>query len=356
MAVEHEDSPVRHFCAQLDAFVRAAGQTRSYVVSRHPMSDSQVYAVLAGTVKTPPSFDRMVMPIIGICGGDTAVTAQWRSRHDTMVRVYELQKSLRRKTVTEPAPEPGAGAGKELPGFDVPEGYNRFGTVDPRPVRRWRWPLLIAAIVAVTGVLAGGLTWAFVANRNEPSVTGLAAPPAGGATDSVAPQADSTAAAETPCTAGPPAPGGDLLDVARPDATSDQRFDAWWSNSDLVRLGDFTTHGWTATAQSGAGLKKWDMLVIRGCLPVTSGHGYTLSFTAKASVDATIGVRVQGDQPPWDHPSLMETIPVSTEPQQHTYRFTGAMTSRSSELTFQMGGNPALSVEITDVVLTDLGA
>jgi hypothetical protein len=206
--------------------------------------------------------------------------------------------------------------------------------------------------VAVTGLLAAGLTWAFVANRDDPSVAAPEAPPA----DDTAAPADSTADRETPCTAGPPAPGTDLLEVARPDAPSDPRFGAWWSNTELVRLADFSTHGWTATAQSGAGLKKWDMLVIRGCLPVTSGHGYTLSFTAKASADATIGVRVQDDQPPWDHPSLLESFAVSAAPQVHSYRFVGSMTSRSSELTFQLGGNPALSVEVTDVVLTDLGA
>lgn len=344
MTTENEESPVRHFCAQLDGFVRAAGQTRSYVVSRHPMSDSQVYAVLAGTVKTPPSFDRMVVPIVEICGGDAAVIAQWRTRHDTMVRVYELQKSLRRKAAAETT------AADAPPGFDVPEGYNRFGTVDPQPVRRSRWPLLIVAIVAVAGVLAGGLTWSFAANQAEPTASGPAPQPPVGA--NLPTSAD---AADTLCKAGPPADGGDLMEVELPDAPGDPKFAAWWSTTERVRLESFETHSWTATAESGSGLTRWEMLVIRGCLPVTKGHNYTLSFTASASADVTIGVRVQDDQPPRPE-SLLKEFAVGTDPQPHTWTFVGHTTSQTSELTFQLGGNPAFGIAFTDVVLTDLGA
>ncbi|GAB7042437.1 MULTISPECIES: hypothetical protein [Catenuloplanes] len=413
---ESQESPVRHFCAQLDAFVRASGQTRSYVVSRHPMSDSQVYAVLAGTVKTPPSFDRMVVPIVEICGGGPAAVAQWRTHHDTMVRVYELQKSLRRKGTAETsastpedtaaespaartpaagtpdvatpdgetpgvetpgvgtppagapgaaapgadvppagaAPRPGAAPGSGAPpgfgvppGFDVPPGYNRFASAEPRPARRPRRPLLvIAAIVAVLGVAAGGLTWALADRAGSGPDGPAAAPVAGGA---------STADPASPCTGTAPAGGGDLLDTPLPDEPGPLSRPWWTNEAAVVTMERFDTHSWAATVPESVGADPWALLAIRGCLPVTAGHRYRLDFTATASVGATLRARVQHNE--WPYPeSLMKNLTVGPDPQSFSYEFTGNLTSPTSELTFQLGGNPAMRVEVTDVVLTDLGA
>ncbi|WP_033341147.1 hypothetical protein [Catenuloplanes japonicus] len=349
MTAENEESPVRHFCAQLDGYVRASGQTRSYVVSRHSMSDSQVYAVLAGTVKTPPSFDRMVVPIIEICGGDATVIAQWRTRHDTMVRVYELQKSLRRKAV---AASPSSSEEAPLPedqeqGQGQGQDRDRFGEVVPLPGTRRRWMLPAVAIVVVLAVLAGGLTWAFVANRSAAPETGpeIAAPDA----------PESPLVVDPLCTASAPADGGDLLEVPRPEVPSNPIYNAWWANRDHVHLRDFGTHHWAAAIDTGAGVLPYDWLAIRGCLPIIAGHRYTLTFIASASADVTLAVRVQHNQWPYED-SLMEQFAVTSSPQPHTYNFVGGVTSQSSELTFQLGGNPALDVEFTDIVLTDLGA
>ncbi|MDR7274284.1 carbohydrate binding domain-containing protein [Catenuloplanes atrovinosus] len=372
MTTESQESPVRHFCGQLDAFVRASGQTRSYVVSRHPMSDSQVYAVLAGTVKTPPSFDRMVVPVVEICGGDAAAVAQWRTRHDTMVRVYELQKSLRRKAPAGPDTDSGAAeapvsaapvsaapvsgapdpAGSEGPpaGFDVPPGYNRFRPAGPQPARRRRWPLLAAAVVAVLSVTAGGLAWALTGgpgpgqDAGGPIATGLPRQDAVPAT-----------AAASPCRATPPAAGGDLLELPLPDGQS-RTSQAWWADKpDEVTFERFDTHRWAAVAQASAGREPWYLLVIRGCLPVTTGHRYRLTFTASANLDTTLGVRVQHNEEPYKA-SLHKEFTVGAQPSTYTYEFLGTHTSATSELTFQLGGNPAMRVEMTDVTLTDLGA
>ncbi|MDP9796085.1 hypothetical protein J2S43_004597 [Catenuloplanes nepalensis] len=360
---ESQESPVRHFCAQLDAFVRASGQTRSYVVSRHPMSDSQVYAVLAGTVKTPPSFDRMVVPIIEICGGGTAAVAQWRTHHDTMVRVYELQKSLRRKGTAEGAPdapetseteeatEEAPAAEKAPPGFDVPPGYNRFASAEPRPAPRpRRLLLLVAAIVAVLGVAAGGLTWALADRSDSGPAGGPVAPPpvAGGG-------GASTPDPASPCTGTAPAGGGDLLDTPLPEGPGPLSRPWWTNEASIVTMERFDTHSWAATVPESIGADPFALLAIRGCLPVTAGHRYRLDFTASASISATLRARVQHNQEPYPE-SLMKDLTVGPEPQSFSYEFTGNRTSPTSELTFQLGGNPAMRVEVTGVVLTDLGA
>jgi hypothetical protein len=320
------DDPVRRFCAELFDYVRESGLKRADVARRHPMSDSQVYAVLRGQVLTPPPFDRMVVPIIMACGADAERIAWWRARHAMMVREYELDQR-RRKQDAAPAtaPEPIV----DEPVVDEPV-VDRPADEPPADGSRRRL-ILSVALAVVAGVTALSLVVAWFITRPD----GREALPA-----------------QPVCTAGPPEPGGDLLDVPHPTEGDGVRFDHWWSNTGKVTLGRFDLRSWTATVRDGAAEKPFGILVVRSCVPIDAGAGYRLSLRASATAAATISVRVQQRKDP-DYPeSLMKTIALTTEPQLFEWSFPGRVTSRDSEVTFQLGGNPDLDITITDITLT----
>ncbi|MDR7277887.1 carbohydrate binding domain-containing protein [Catenuloplanes atrovinosus] len=305
------DDPVRRFCDELSDLVRDAGLKRADVVRAHPMSESQVYAVLRGEVRTPPPFDRMVLPIVQACGADEERVKWWRSRHAMMVREHELYR--RRPAPSAEPPEPAAPAP---------------APARPGPRRRRLVLAIAGAVVAAVTALSVVAVWLITRGPDREAL-----PPV------------------PTCTEGPPAVGGDLLDVPRPTPPDDPRFDDWWANHGGVRLEDSTRRSWRAVVNGGSN-KPHDLIVVRGCLPVTSGHRYRLSFRARADTDVSIRVRVQLNRPPNYEESLYKTIDVTTEAQTYSWTFTGEHSSLESELTFQLGGHPDFTIEVADVALT----
>lgn len=66
------------------------------LAKRVGLSRAQLYAILAGRIKRPPEWDRVVRPLVDACtGGDPGSLATWRRRHAILTGVWE---ELRRRT------------------------------------------------------------------------------------------------------------------------------------------------------------------------------------------------------------------------------------------------------------------
>jgi tetratricopeptide (TPR) repeat protein len=87
--------PVSEFCAQLDELRIASGAAVPMLAKHLGLSRAQLYAILAGRVKRPPDWDRVVRPLVHACSrGDPGVVAAWRRRHAVLNGVWE---ELRRR-------------------------------------------------------------------------------------------------------------------------------------------------------------------------------------------------------------------------------------------------------------------
>jgi tetratricopeptide (TPR) repeat protein len=88
MGVAADTSPVAAFCADLRRRWRASGRDLPSVAREVRISRAQLYAILNGEIKRPPSFDALVRPLIRACGGTDTELADWRRRHEVLVGVH----------------------------------------------------------------------------------------------------------------------------------------------------------------------------------------------------------------------------------------------------------------------------
>jgi tetratricopeptide (TPR) repeat protein len=87
--------PVSEFCAKLDELRAESGADVRQLAKRLGLSRPQLYAILAGRVKRPPEWDRVVRPLVDACtGGDPSALTAWRQRHTILTVVWE---ELRRR-------------------------------------------------------------------------------------------------------------------------------------------------------------------------------------------------------------------------------------------------------------------
>jgi tetratricopeptide (TPR) repeat protein len=95
VAVPPVAGPVSEFCAQLDELRIESGAEVSLLAKQLGLSRAQLYAILAGRIKRPPDWDRVVRPLVDACArGDPRAVAAWRRRHTILTGVWE---ELRRR-------------------------------------------------------------------------------------------------------------------------------------------------------------------------------------------------------------------------------------------------------------------
>lgn len=87
------DGPVAEFCAALRELQRSSGLSRSALARQLHYGRSQLYEILDGRIRRPPEWDRLVEPLVRACVPDHVdpqrEVAEWRRRHDVLVRVYD---------------------------------------------------------------------------------------------------------------------------------------------------------------------------------------------------------------------------------------------------------------------------
>jgi tetratricopeptide (TPR) repeat protein len=80
------------FCAGLRDLQSESRIPVTSLAGQLGISRQHLHEVLAGRVKRPPDWDRIVAPLVRACtGGDRAVLASWRRRHDVLLEVRCFQ-------------------------------------------------------------------------------------------------------------------------------------------------------------------------------------------------------------------------------------------------------------------------
>ena len=90
------NGPVADFCAALRELQRSSGLTRPTLARQLHYGRSQLYEILDGRIRRPPEWARLGEPLVRAClAGDLdrdardRVVADWRRRHDVLVRVHD---------------------------------------------------------------------------------------------------------------------------------------------------------------------------------------------------------------------------------------------------------------------------
>jgi tetratricopeptide (TPR) repeat protein len=113
VAVAPGTGPVSEFCVALDQLRIASGMEVPLLAKQLSLSRAQLYAILAGRVKRPPDWDRVVRPFVDACApGQPEMLAAWRRRHAILTEVWE---QLRRRDQPQVAGTAPGQPGKEPP-------------------------------------------------------------------------------------------------------------------------------------------------------------------------------------------------------------------------------------------------
>ena len=106
MARDDGEGPVAQFCADLKQLVQDAGRKQRWLASKLSMSEGHLSDILNGHVKRPPSWRRVVLPIVRACTqGDPQTVKAWKQRHEVLVLAdQELQRPGGRSMRAGPAP------------------------------------------------------------------------------------------------------------------------------------------------------------------------------------------------------------------------------------------------------------
>lgn len=100
--------PVAEFCAALRDLQRASGISPSALARQLHYGRSQLYEILDGRIRRPPEWDRLVEPLVRACVPpdleQDRMVAEWRRRHDVLVRVHD-ELSRRGVRTVPPGPE-----------------------------------------------------------------------------------------------------------------------------------------------------------------------------------------------------------------------------------------------------------
>lgn len=122
MVASRPNGPVADFCAALRQLQVTSGLSRSVLARRLNYGRSQLYDILDGRIKRPPEWDRFVEPYVRACmaghGDVERAVADWRTRHEVLVRVHE-ELGRHGPRLAEGTGAPGAGpdlpATRDLP-------------------------------------------------------------------------------------------------------------------------------------------------------------------------------------------------------------------------------------------------
>jgi tetratricopeptide (TPR) repeat protein len=109
--------PVSEFCAKLDELRVESGADVPLLARRLGLSRTQLYTILAGRIKRPPDWSRIVRPFVDVCSeGSPAALAAWRQRHAILTDVWE---ELRRRD-RQAAPTVRIGQAGRVSPADIP--------------------------------------------------------------------------------------------------------------------------------------------------------------------------------------------------------------------------------------------
>lgn len=162
MARRDSRLPVQDFCADLrDLCDRAPGLDRRALAHRLGYSRSQLYAILDGNITRPPDWSRVVEPLVRYAGGTERDLANWRRRHEVLIRVHEEMRRISRSSdqprheamsVVIPAQLPAdvpnfAGRVNELASLDAALVISRHSDDTNSPLA-----VLISAVSGTAGV------------------------------------------------------------------------------------------------------------------------------------------------------------------------------------------------------------
>jgi tetratricopeptide (TPR) repeat protein len=147
--------PVAEFCAALRQLRRASGADPVTLARQLGLSRTQLYAILAGEIKRPPDWDRVVRPLVEACtGGDPAALAWWRRRHAVLVEVAEEMRRRDRRARQGGFGAPGRVSPVGVPGQRRPSAGD---VVVPRQLPAYTTHFVgrSAELAALTSVLDG---------------------------------------------------------------------------------------------------------------------------------------------------------------------------------------------------------
>lgn len=148
--------PVSEFCAKLDELRIESATEVPALAKRLGLSRAQLYAILAGRIKQPPEWDRVVRPLVDACtGGDPGILATWRRRHAILTGVWE---ELRRRSRSS---APAARTGRAGPrATELPAGTGRLAGLaeltqrDPAELIPHQLPAMVRHFVGRAAELA----------------------------------------------------------------------------------------------------------------------------------------------------------------------------------------------------------
>jgi tetratricopeptide (TPR) repeat protein len=108
--------PVFDFCSGLRQLRAESGTDVAALAKGLNLSRTQLYAVLAGRVKVPPDWDRVVRPLVEACtGNDSTAVAAWRRRHAILTGVWEELRTRERQASNPDGHAPQAAVPRQLP-------------------------------------------------------------------------------------------------------------------------------------------------------------------------------------------------------------------------------------------------
>jgi tetratricopeptide (TPR) repeat protein len=111
-----ERGPVFEFCLGLRQLRIESDTDVTVLAKRLNLSRTQLYAVLAGRVKVPPDWDRVVRPLVEACTeNDSTAVAAWRRRHAILTGVWEELRHRDRQAGSPDGHAPPAAVPRQLP-------------------------------------------------------------------------------------------------------------------------------------------------------------------------------------------------------------------------------------------------
>ncbi|MDT0446448.1 carbohydrate binding domain-containing protein [Streptomyces johnsoniae] len=123
----------------------------------------------------------------------------------------------------------------------------------------------------------------------------------------------------------------------------------WWTEDNPGTVVD----GVLCADVPGGTTNPWDAIIGQDDIALVAGQEYTLSYTASASVAATITVNVQEAVEPYEQQfTSQDALTETAEPITHT--FTATADDPAAQLAFQIGGSAdPYTFCLDDVSLTD---
>ncbi|AGL15606.1 endoglucanase [Actinoplanes sp. N902-109] len=360
------------FCAELRHLTQRGSLSATAAARRLHISRSQYYAIINGEVRRPPDWAKVEV-ILRLCEQSDAAVADWRQRHDAMVLEYDRIRARRRAATpaeAAPATPTAPTAPAAAPPSDVEDGHDHSSTHDHR-----RRPLLLAVAVVVVLAVAAVIVGVRLHGRGATADTATAAPSTeGGLPPSALPAlaADGTLGGPLPgaapepgnpadpneraaCVSDAPPPGTELLTVPKQHRPGNNKMNHdWWGSGRQISWNAAGPAAFDANVAPGTDTV-WGVIILHSCVPLVAGHRYVLRFTAASSPAGPVTVRLQDSVDPENNASYTRAFDYAPVPHAETVEFTALRTSRSSEVTFQVGGRlEAFRLRVTGISLVEL--